>query len=313
MSYVPILGIPPAAHSYHYEGQDRHEPSQAEIRTVEHKLGSCINSDYEKGSKMTPAQKKRWVAISVAAASILFGVGAIVAACATAILPIMFVAIPLFGAAVGTGIYACVIKDFDSPQYRAKLAKENLGLSLKSLDSKHPFDRVLGYDLLNEIVPPYAATAEQRIEFYAKYKGLVHELHTLDAWHDQEISRVSGIYNRAVAPLNSWRDHHERIEQQGRIIRHQGHMMLDQARYHDRERTGRRKPVLDALSFGSAVGNVVADIGSEMTMARVNQMYGETVAPWNQWQSKEIRSINLVYQNALSKLEDQFDLIKQIA
>ena len=294
MSSAPNLNNPSNYLSYQYNFQDIREPLDFEIEKIKEEINGKINPEIENGKKWSPARKKRVIAITCIAVAVILAVGAVLASCLVgAPLFSLLGLIPLAAGGIAAG---CLWPkhDYDSQKYRQKVMKKIENYSFKEIIEHHNTDDVIGYGLLDKIVPKNITNEKVRAAFYQKYKQLVDEYNSIDRQYNNDKNKIQNIWEGETQPLRSWKNDKETIIRQNQVIRHQAnHIVSENIRRRGHE-TGAR--VVRAVGN---VGNTVGDILDQDKLARINQIYGEKIAPWNRWKGKELANIETVYKRTI--------------
>lgn len=259
------------------------------------RMGEKINPLYENGSKYTPEQKRTIIAISVIASAALVALGLLIAGCVTGLMPLIFVAIPLFLVSLGFGIWYLVTKkpDLDSPSSRSQIQNELASSSFDQISRRFDIRDIVGYQLLDGI----NVSDNQRFDFYENVAKLRDGYDRVVTAHNQDKNRITNEYLRGTALIRGWRNDQE-------LILAQRNALYDSAvspLYYNRRTRG--------LGTVAAIGSMALHVDAYQTMTDVNIAYGRLIAPWQDWQASENGKINRAFSVAMSEIQTRYDSI----
>lgn len=281
-------------------------PSDTEIRSMELRIGSRINHDYENG-KMTPTQKKKMIVFTAAAVCTIFAIGAIVAACTIAF-PIGFAAIALGATAIGLAIYAATRKDLDSPKQRQEIMRSIARKSLENIARDYKRDHLVDYALLDRAFPVAASNPVERAVAYAQFEKLREELDRAKSWRQDVKEQARSTYHAATGAFRGWYNDQKFKIAQSRDMRdlHRENAQMRRAMAPPHKpTTGER--LLRGVAAGAAV---VSEIALQEMERNIERQYGVAMGPWDSWLAERERAIQSAYNHNAGILLQQFATIK---
>lgn len=173
--------------SYHFSFSSEafSVPSPKEVRLVQDEIGECVTTYYANGENQNHYAAKR--------RSGLFGWTSIVS--------------KTFLAYGKTTLLSLLEPDYDSIIERTKIMKEIANQSFEDIMKTHAINRIIGYELLDQIVFDKQLPLEQGDYLYASFKKMAGEYARLQRWREEmvkpvEEDKISQVYTSSMESLN---------------------------------------------------------------------------------------------------------------
>lgn len=264
------------------------------------RVGEKINPIYENGQKYTPEQKKTIIAITIVATAAIAATALLIAGCVTGILPLIFVAIPLFLVSLGVGIWYLATKkpDLDSPSTRNQIQNELATQSFNEISQRFDIRDIVGYRLLDGI----NISDRKRPQFYENIAQLREGHDRVVSEYNRDRNIINYEYYRGTALITNWRNDQELILAQRNALYDASVSPLYYGRHRSR-----------ALGTVAAVGSMALHMDAQNRMTDVNITYGMHVRPWEDWRNAENSKINKAYSEAMAEIQMRYDSIKAAA
>lgn len=312
MSFIHI-NPPPAVRQYEHRIDTKSitDVTNDAVDYMKGQIGRNITLEYENGSKRTPFQNNRIIAITVLAISIIAAVGFVVGA--VFIAPLVIPAVFFACLAIGTTVYLCTQgRDLDSPIERQQVRNEIAQSTFQTINRTYNIEKMIGYGLLDQAAIGLADETK-RARFYARFKNLQAVNSQLENWRTTQISAVESNWGNETLPIRDWHAREQQlIDQQLRLMDYQEAAMRNKTR---RIEHHTHKP---AVGMRVATATVLAI--NTMTEIQLRQHardnYGilqSKIYPWNMWREQSLASIESVYRNAQAAIEAQYTQMKSNA
>lgn len=266
------------------------------------RIGGKINPVFEDGSKYTPEQKKRIISISIIACTAIAAAALLIAGCITGLMPLIFVAIPLFAISLGVLIWFLVTKkpDLDSPQTRREIQDELASSSFDQIVKRHNVHDIVGYGLLDGV----PMSVQNRPQFYGSVIQLKEGDDRVAAEHAHDQNLIENAFSHGTAPLTYWRNN-QALQLQHRNALYD--MAVSPLYY------GRPRHRAHGIATVAAIGSAAMHLDAHMTMSDVNHAYAARMSPWYEWRSSELAKINHSFLTAKNEIQERYNMIKAAA
>jgi len=259
--------------------------------------GSRIIEAYTTGQRWTPEQKKRCIEITIFAVATIAAVALTIVASTLTMMSLLYVAIPLFAIGVGAGIWYLATKkyDLDSPHERAEARRELPPLPFDAIMHKHAIDRIVGYDLLEDIsIGPDAKT-----QFYNAIACLAKAHHEVETIYYRDVATIDSIHSDGTAPIKRQRNEGESNIHYRNITCN----MIASELCSPRNTRSTGGAILSGLAAG---GSLLLAVDGHNRIGEINQNYGRAMAPWDLWRNRERNKIDPLFRAAITEIERQY-------